>query len=137
MGDLWQENILVNVDQETLHLYILDWELARTGLPGSEIGLFCASVDLLARGNEVAAKPASALLPAFLDAYSRTSERDAHLAQDTLTHWGISYIFWAPRDPPGDRESVQNFVRQGVQYLVRSRDEDFLVQSPVKGLLPR
>ena len=50
MGDLWHENIIVSTDQHALRLYILDWELARTGLPGSEIGLFCACMDLLAKG---------------------------------------------------------------------------------------
>jgi len=136
MGDLWYENILVNADQHSLRLYILDWELARTGLPGSDIGPFCATMELLARGNQVASEPASVILHNFLHAYSATSNRDDRLAQDTLAHWGAGYIFWTPRDPPGDRELVQEFVREGVKFLVHSRDPDFLAHSPVKGLLP-
>lgn len=136
MGDLWPENILVGADHP-LRLYILDWELARTGLPGSEIGLFCANIDLLSKGNQVASKLASVMLRSFLDAYSRISSRDACLAQDTLAHWGITCVFWAPRDPPGDSELVQDFVRKGVDFLVHSQDKDFLAKSPVKGLLPK
>ncbi|KAF9222813.1 hypothetical protein BS17DRAFT_734970 [Gyrodon lividus] len=137
MGDLWHENILVSTDLHHLRLYILDWELARTGLPGSEIGLFCAYMDLLSRGNQAASKLAPVILRSFLDAYSRISNRDARLAQDTLAHWGVSYVFWAPRDPPGDRELVQDFVRKGVGFLVHSRDKAFLEMSPVEGLLPK
>jgi hypothetical protein len=137
MGDLWHENILIDAHQQPLRLYILDWEFTGTGLPGSEIGLFCANMDLLGRGNHVASGPASVILQNFLDAYSRISNRDTRLAQDTLAHWGINYVFCAPRDPPGDRELVHELVREGVQFTVHSRDKDFLAQSPVKGLLPK
>ncbi|KIL65075.1 hypothetical protein M378DRAFT_77370 [Amanita muscaria Koide BX008] len=137
MGDLWHENILLNANEHPLRLYILDWELARIGLPGSEVGLFCAYTDLLGRANQVAYKPASVMLQNFIEAYSRISNRDMRLAQDTLVHWGINYVFWAPRGPPGDRKLVQDFVREGVEILVHFGDKDFLAQSSVKGLLPK
>ena len=137
MGDLWYQNILVSTDQHHLRLYILDWELARTGLPGSELGLFCAYTDLLSRRSQLASELAPVILRSFLDAYSRASNRDARLAQDTLAHWGINYVFWTPRDPPGDRELVQGFVSKGVEFLVHSRDRVFLEKSPVQGLLPK
>lgn len=136
MGDLWHENILISVEQLPPHLYILDWELARTGLPGSEIGLFCAYLELLGQGSRVARKSTSAMLQSFLDAYTRTSGRDIHLAQDTSVHWGINLIFWTPRDPPGSKELVQDCVGKGVEFIVHSRDLYFLAQSPLKELLP-
>ncbi|KAF8731251.1 hypothetical protein AX14_004991, partial [Amanita brunnescens Koide BX004] len=40
MGDFWHANVVVSARQEPLRLFVLDWELARTGLPGFEIGLF-------------------------------------------------------------------------------------------------
>ena len=139
MGDLWHGNILINPHQHPLRLYILDWELTRTGLPGSEIGLFCANLDVFRRENQVAWGPASAVLQNFLDTYSRVSNQDARLAQDTLAHWGTINVFWAPRDPPlaGERKLVHEVVREGVRFVVQSRDIDFLAQSPVKGLLPK
>lgn len=137
MGDLWQENILVSNGQHPPRIYLLDWEFTGIGLPGSEIGLFCANLELLGRGNQIACGPASVILQSFLDTYSRISNPDARLAQDALAHWGINYVFWAPRDPPGDRELVHELVREGVQFLVKSRDKDFLARSPVKGLLPK
>jgi len=137
MGDLWHGNILINAHQHPLRLYILDWELTRTGLPGSEIGLFCANLDLFRRGNQVACALASVILQKFLDACSRISNQDARLAQDALAHWGIINVFWAPRDPPGDRELVHEMIRKNVQFTVQSGDKDFHAQSPVKGLLPK
>jgi len=137
MGDLWHGNILVNPHQHPLRLYVLDWELTRTGLPGAEIGLFCANTDLIRRGSQVACGPASLILQNFLKAYSRISNRDARLAQDALAHWGIFNVYWAPRYPPGDRELVHEMVREGLQFTLQSKDKNFLAQSPVKGLLPR
>lgn len=136
MGDFWHGNIVISAHQQPVRLFVLDWELARTGLPGSEIGLFCAAMEFLVRGHQVASRSASVLLQNFLHAYARVSNRDANLAQDTLSHWGGYYIFWAPRDPPGDRDLVQELVREGVKLLVHSRDKDFQAKSPVKGLLP-
>ena len=138
MGDLWQGNILVDAHQHPLRFYILDWELTRTGLPGSEIGHFCANLHALRRSNQVASGPASVILESFIDAYSRISNHDACLVQDALAHWGINNVYWSPRDPPlaCDRELVHELVREGVQFTVQSRDIDFLAQSPVKGLLP-
>jgi hypothetical protein len=43
----------------------------------------------------------------IIEAYSRTisnRDRDMHLEQGPLLHWGINYVFWAPCDPPGDRK---------------------------------
>ncbi|KAM6491064.1 Protein kinase-like domain containing protein [Amanita muscaria] len=84
MGDLWHENILLNANEHPLRLYILDWELARIGLPGSDIGVFCACMDLLGRGNQVAYKPASVMLQSFIEAYSRISNRDISLLPSYL-----------------------------------------------------
>jgi 5-methylthioribose kinase len=137
MGDLWDRNIIVNPNQHPFRLYLLDWELARTGLPGTDIGTFCASMDILIHGNQFASGPASVILQNFLDAYSRISNRDARLAQDTLVHWGAIHVFWGPRDPPGGRKLAHDLVRKGVKFWVDSRDQDFQEQSPVKGLLPR
>jgi hypothetical protein len=137
MGDLWQENILISNNQHRPRIYILDWEFTGIGLPGSEIGYFCANLELLCRRNQIACGPASTVLQSFLDSYSRISNPDARLAQDALAHWGINYVFWAPRHPIRDREVVHELVREGVRFLVKSRDKDFLARSPVKGLLPK
>jgi aminoglycoside phosphotransferase (APT) family kinase protein len=137
MGDLWQVNIIVSIHQESVRVFLLDWELARTGLPGSEIGLFCSNLHLLARWNQVASQPALVILQSFIDSYSRAATRDTSLAQDTSSHWGISNIFWAPRALTGaDKELVQDLMKEGVMKMVQSRNQDFLAHSHVKSLLP-
>lgn len=136
MGDLGHENIIVNITQQPPRLYVLDWELARTGSPGSDTGLFCAYMEFLVRSNQTASTAASVILWNFIDAYSRISNRDTFLAQDTLLYWGLAYVVWAPRDPVGDKSLVHEFVKEGIKYLVHFRDEAFLAQLPVKPLLP-
>ena len=137
MGDFWYANVVVSARQGPLHLFILDWELARTGLPGFEIGLFCGSMEFLIRKNSVASEPGSLIIRKFIDAYGRVSNRGASLVQDILSHWGIHHIFWAPRVVlfSDDKELVHDFVREGVKLMVCSRDTDFQVQSPVNVLL--
>jgi len=76
MGDLWHENILIDTNDHSPCLYVLDWELARIGLPGSEVGLFCSNMNLLGQGNY---KLASAMLQNFIEAYSRISNREMRL----------------------------------------------------------
>ena len=139
MGDLWQSNIVVSTHQQPFRLFLLDWELARTGLAGAEVGLFCASMNFVIRGTEAASERASVVLQSFIYAYSRVSSRDTRLAQDTLSHWGSYFIFWAPRDPPGnsDGEVIRGFVREGTKLLVHSQDKDFLAESSVNVLLPK
>jgi len=123
-------------DQQLRHLYILDWELAKTGLPGVELGQFCAEMHLLTRFDDVARGPASIVLSNFLEAYARTSIPDHRLARDTLTHWGGHLVVLTPRLPWGDKPSTRKVVMEGVKFLAGSRREDFLKQSVAHALLP-
>ena len=51
MGDFWPGNMMVVLDgdRNLERIYVLDWELSRTGLPGADIGQFCAEIHLLRR----------------------------------------------------------------------------------------
>ncbi|KAF9526536.1 kinase-like domain-containing protein [Crepidotus variabilis] len=135
MGDLTYTNVLVSNDEQPLRIYLLDWELARTGLPGSEFGKFCAFLDSRMRGNLNAAELASKVQSSFLEAYSRHAKLDSRLAQDTLAHWGSTYIYRMPRQPLCEEKLVSDFVKEGVEYMAQSREKDFLAQSPVRVLL--
>ena len=140
MGDFWHENILIDAHDPTHRVFILDWEVAKRGLPGSDVGIFCGGMNFFIRGDKVASKPAAVILQNFIDGYARCVSDpgdDVGLAQDTLFHWGGYSVFWAPRSPPGNREVVQALVREGVDFMTRSRDIDFLAQSPVQGLVSK
>lgn len=139
MGDLWVENILISTDDKRIPtLYVLDWELARTGLPGVEVGLFCSYMDLLGResGCSTYSDATDTILRSFIDSYGRVACKSERLAGDTLAHWGISHIFWGPRDPPGGKELTQRLVMDGVEFLARSKDGPFVRKSAVTGLMP-
>ncbi|KAF9526100.1 kinase-like domain-containing protein [Crepidotus variabilis] len=136
MGDLTYTNVLVsNDDKQPLRIYLLDWELARTGLPGSEFGMFCAFLSPLTRGDSKAAGLASTVQKSFFNSYSRHAKLNSRLAQDALAHWGANYIYWMPREPLCEEKEVVDFVKEGVEYMARSRDVEFLAQSPVQVLL--
>ena len=129
---------MVNLDpdQQLRHLYILDWEAAKTGIPGVELGQFCAEMHLLTRFDDVAKEPASIVLSNFLEAYACTSIPDHRLARDALAHWGCHLVILTPRLPWGDKPSTRKVVMEGVKFLVGSRQKDFLAQSVVQALLP-
>lgn len=57
-GDYWPGNILVSlrwgadgVIEALDRLYVLDWELAMTGLPGLDLGQYCAELFFIARSH--------------------------------------------------------------------------------------
>ncbi|KAJ2915170.1 hypothetical protein MD484_g5223, partial [Candolleomyces efflorescens] len=138
MGDLWDGNILVGDHGPNLRIFVIDWEIARTDLPGSDVGVFCGGINFLVRGGKAASNLASVIVENFIDAYARCSPiLEDSLAQDSLFHWGAYYVFWAARYPPGGKEVIQALVKEGVDLLLSSRDTEFLAQSPVRGLLPK
>ena len=94
MGDLWHENILVSIDQHHLCLYILN--LQGQGYQAQKPACL-GSHGLLSRGCQIASELASVIQRSFRDAYSRTSDQDARLSQDTLAHSRASYVSRAPR----------------------------------------
>lgn len=141
MGDFWTGNIMVALGggQRVEHIYILDWELAKTGLPGADIGQFCAEIHLLRRFEAVAKDAASRILSTFLEAYSRAGTPDFPVCRDAMVHWGVHLAVWTPRIPWGDKATTRNVVEEGVQFLVgaSSADEDWLRASNIGALLPK
>ncbi|KAG6874398.1 hypothetical protein C0995_015134 [Termitomyces sp. Mi166 len=121
MGDFWPGNIMVGLDNEKKlrKLHILDWELAKPGVPGVEIGQLCAEVHLIRRYVPAAEKFASTILDSFLQAYSDQVTPDIQLARHALTHWGTHLVVWTPRVPTwADNKKVRSVVEEGVQLIV-------------------
>jgi hypothetical protein len=124
-------------DQQLRHIYVIDWEEAKTGIPAVELGKFCAEMHLLTRFDEIAKEPASKVLSNFLDTYARISRQDQCLAKDTLGRLGGHLVVWTPRLPWGDKHSTRNVVKEGVQFLVGCHKDDFVAHSPVRSLLAK
>lgn len=120
MGDFWPGNIMVTLDsnQRLQRLYIVDWELAKPGLPGVELGQFCAEMHLLRRFVPIAEDAASTVLTTFLQAYAQEYKPDAQVARNALVHWGAHLIVLTPRIPWGDKETTRKVVEEGLQIMV-------------------
>ncbi|KAG6854151.1 hypothetical protein C0991_010062 [Blastosporella zonata] len=124
MGDFWPGNIMITMDdeQKLRKVYIFDWELAKPGLPGIEIGQFCAEVHLVRQYVPAAEKFASTILNTFLRAYAEQAKPDILVARNALMHWGTHLAVWTPRVDTWseDKDKTRSVVEEGVQLIVKA-----------------
>ncbi|KAG0701720.1 kinase-like domain-containing protein [Suillus ampliporus] len=124
-GDFWPGNIMVSLRRvseggvPTLEkLYVLDWELAKAGLRGLDIGQFCAEMRQLQQFYPSRQEEASTIMRSFLSAYRGGSGPDEALARVAIAHVGAHLVAWTPRVLWGDREETRKMVSEGVELLV-------------------
>lgn len=110
------------------HLYILDWELTKVGLPGIEIGQFCAEIHMLRRFNsEVCQDTATLVLEHFFKAYARLAG-DAEQARRAFVHMGVHMSVLGARVEWGEKEVTREVVLEGLRKIVEgyeSKADDF------------
>jgi 5-methylthioribose kinase len=100
------------------HLYILDWELTRAGLPGIEIGQFCAEIHMLRRFNpEVCQETATLVLEYFFKGYERLA-KDVEQARKAYIHMGVHMSVLGARIAWGEKEVTRRVVLEGVGKIV-------------------
>ncbi|VDB84176.1 unnamed protein product [Peniophora sp. CBMAI 1063] len=122
MGDFWPGNILVRLssDGELERLVIVDWELARSGLAGLDVGQFAGDVRVLKQFVRSARECADELVGALLRAYAaRRSGQDGAWAGVAAGHVGAHLVVWGSRIPYAGRtrELTRELVEEGVGYL--------------------
>ncbi|KAF8808046.1 hypothetical protein BYT27DRAFT_7099486 [Phlegmacium glaucopus] len=131
MGDFWPGNIMVSLNQkgDLEHLYILDWELTKAGLPGVEIGQFCAEIHMLRRFNpEVCQETATLVLEHFFKEYTRAGERDIEQSRRAFVHMGVHLSILGARVEWGEKEVTRQVVLEGLRMVVDGHEreaEDF------------
>lgn len=139
MGDFWPGNILITLDETGAlkRIYILDWELAKAGLPELDIGQFCAEMDLLRRFHPECVELAGKTISTFLGTYSEICQTDISFARTTVVHWGVHLVAWVPRIPWGGKEKTRETVQDGVSLLIEgySGSDEWVRSSFVKDLL--
>jgi thiamine kinase-like enzyme len=125
MGDFWTGNIIVclgdtnNDSQLSLErVYVLDWELAKPGLAGLDVGQFCAEMHLLRRFSPLCDESVTTTLNAFFEAYRNEFEVGVEIVKDAAVHVGAHLVAWTPRVPWGGKERTRDVVNEGVEYLV-------------------
>ncbi|KAG2338358.1 hypothetical protein BDR05DRAFT_893824 [Suillus weaverae] len=124
-GDFWPGNIMVSLRRESEggmlrleKLYVLDWELAKAGLRGLDIGQFCAEMRLLQRFYPNRQEETSTVMRSFLLAYRGGSGPDEALARVAIAHVGAHLVAWTPRVRWGDKEDTRQTVTEGVELLI-------------------
>jgi len=123
-NDFWPGNIMVSLQRgadgaiEALHrLYVLDWELAMTGLPGLDLGQLCAELHTITIFHPHRAESAKSTLKSFLSAYRQSREISPAIARVTVGHIGAHLVAWTPRVTLGGRERTREAVLEGVELL--------------------
>lgn len=115
---------------------MVDWELARAGLHGSEIGQFCAEIYMLGRCYpDRCGETAPALLDHFFQEYRAACAPDDVVARDTLIRWGTHMVVLGPRVDWGSKEISREIVVEGLQFIVDGSESSSLADSVVRGLL--
>ena len=150
MGDFWPGNVLISLaekpaagaDGQTVGIekvYVIDWELVKTGLAGLDIAQFVAELQLIHEFRPEGREAASSVRDAFLSAYRQTAggAADLGVARTALTHVGAHFVAWTPRVGWEGKEKVRETVRKGVDLLVEGPEgtEEYVKNSVLGRLL--
>lgn len=130
MGDFWTGNLLLTLDPSP-HVMVVDWEGARPGFPGLDIGQFLAELHLL----RVFHSDSRACINIIITSAYRAivlqdgdrpdaEQRLAQTVRDSAGRMGAHLIVLTPRMPWGGPEKTQEVVQEGLEYILRSVDED-------------
>lgn len=131
-GDFWPGNILValsgeGADTVVERIWVVDWELAKPGLPGFDVGQFCAEVHLARRFFPAGEAAASAVLETFLKAYRAGNDEQSmyRLAGVAQTHLAAHLIVITPKNATWqDKNTVREVVLEGVRYFLSAGEEE-------------
>jgi aminoglycoside phosphotransferase (APT) family kinase protein len=133
-GDFWPGNILVQLsgegDQRRLErLHIIDWELAKPGIPGLDIGQLYAELHLLRKFRPACSGAVEAIARQLQQAYTKLrgcEQIEKDMGATILRHVGAHLVAWGPRVEWGAKETVQEVVKEGVHLLVDRYEDSWL-----------
>ncbi|KAF8265771.1 hypothetical protein EI94DRAFT_1734760 [Lactarius quietus] len=128
MGDFWPGNVLTGIeegnDDPTL---VVDWEIARPGLAGVDVGQFCAELATLRRLHPDRAEAAGEVLKNFVHAYfaGDVGPEADETRRVALGHFGVHLVVWTPRAQwSAGMQAKRALVMAGVKHLVEGADQD-------------
>ncbi|KAG9314174.1 kinase-like domain-containing protein [Chiua virens] len=131
-GDFWPGNLMVALKRSTdgaiegvEKLCVLDWELGKTGLPGLDLGQFCAEMYILSEFYPAREQSTLDIIGSFLGTYRerRGTLGDIELAKIVVGHIGAHTVTWTPRvDSWTGRTKIREVVEKGVEMLVLSEE---------------
>ncbi|KAH9170134.1 kinase-like domain-containing protein [Lactarius sanguifluus] len=127
MGDFWPGNILVGAEEEEGPTLVVDWEIARPGLAGHDVGQFCAELATLRRLHPERAEAAGEVLKNFVHVYfaGDVGPEAEETRRVALGHFGVHLVVWTPRtDWSPAMQRKRSLVMDGVKCLVEGADPD-------------
>ncbi|THH05169.1 hypothetical protein EW145_g4991 [Phellinidium pouzarii] len=129
MGDFWTGNIMVHLGDggQVERAYVVDWEVAKPGLPFLDFGQFVAEMHTLRRCHSTAEGSVEEALSAYAKAYRKEmgTRVDDEYVRGAAAHIGAHLAVWTPRVSTwGPKNKVREIVREGAEYLLRSRRGD-------------
>lgn len=136
MGDFWPGNLVLSFDHEgnVIQIQILDWELCKPGLPGVELGQFCAELVLLTRFNaDVCSHTASVILEDLLKTYTTHIAPDLEICRRAVVHLGVHLVTLTPRIEWGGKKTTQEVVQEGKRLMLEgySAEKEWLIKSVI------
>lgn len=145
MGDFWPGNILLktsrnpdNTEFTVERVYIVDWELAKPGLQGLDIGQFTAEICTLARVHPTSETSTMNLLSSFFSGYSHDRTIETRRIKDAAIYTGQHIVVGIPRFDWGNpsKELIRRVVLEGLEQILNGWDagDAWLRQSFVGGL---
>eukprot|EP01117_Protostelium_nocturnum_P013428 TRINITY_DN5008_c0_g1_i1.p1 TRINITY_DN5008_c0_g1~~TRINITY_DN5008_c0_g1_i1.p1 ORF type:complete len:340 (+),score=115.75 TRINITY_DN5008_c0_g1_i1:278-1297(+) len=115
MGDMWPGNLLVKTDDEgrVKEIYVVDWEMMRTGPYGIELGQLYAECFLLHFFKGVDVKFANAMVqsyPLFL--------KDHEVQRMVAMQAGFHLFTWVPMASWGGKEETEECAKLGAKIAL-------------------
>lgn len=139
MGDFWTANIIVDQDSSGCikRAFVVDWEIARAGLPYLDYGQLTAELHTLRLFYPEADTCVNEILASYALGYKRNSVVDAEFTRGAAIHVGAHLVAitqmacWEPK------ERIPQVMLEGAEYMIHGnhRDLDWLSRSAVRFLL--
>jgi Phosphotransferase enzyme family len=136
MGDFWPGNVLVCDEDEKKgdsavdggRLMVVDWEIARPGMAGMDVGRFCAEFATVRQLWPERAEAAGEILKHFVRAYFAGDVGSSEVEETwrvALSQFGVHLAVWTPKTGwNAETEATREAVLNGVERLVQGADAE-------------
>jgi len=127
MGDFWPGNVLVGGEEEDGPTLVVDWEIARPGQAGTDVGQFCAELATLRGPHPERAEAAGEVLKNFVHVYfaGDVGPEADETRRVALGHFGVHLAVTTPRaEWSAGVQAKRALVMDGVKCLVEGADPD-------------
>lgn len=120
------------------NIMVVDWEMARIGLPGMEVGQFAAEIFFCGRFHpDVCTETSKAVLESFFSLYASNFTVTEELARRALVHFGTHLAVIGPTVGWGEKNISREVALEGAKAIVEAHGANMeeLKKSFVGGLL--